>query len=527
MPTTRIPFVDPRPEGGVTTAEPLWARAHAEPARSGLWAFAAAAAGLVAITTLGLVGFDYMDDLAMLYLVAIMLAALVGPWLALLAASLAVLTFNYFFMPPRFALGIGDRHQLATVAIMFGAGLAISTLTTRLRRKERDASDRERRTAALLAFTRDVVAAADVPEIAAAAVRHVEVIVGGAPVVLVAVDQRLALVAGPSPLTAQAREVAEWCFEHGLPAGCGTTTLPGARVTAIPLHAADAVLGVLVLGGSRGAVALDLEQRHTIDALARQAGFAIGRAHLAAEAHEATVRARTEELRSSLLSAVSHDMRTPLAVITGAATSLRDDATRVDPGTRDELLATIVHEARRLERVLQNLLGITRVETGLQPTREWVPVEELCGTALERLVDLLGDRVLTVDVAADLLVPVDPLLFEHVLINLIENAVKHGAPPLHIAARRVDERVELTVRDHGAGLPPDCEARLFDKFFRAPGSRAPGVGLGLAVCRGIVVAHGGTITAETAPGGGAMFRVLVPAATPPIESPLPATMETT
>jgi len=521
--------VQPRPETGVTADTPpsLWARLRAGPARDGLWAFVAAAAGLVAITTLGLVGFGHMDDLAMLYLAAIMLAALVGPWLALLAASLGVLTFNYFFMPPRFALGIGDTHQLATVSIMFGAGLAISTLTTRLRRKERDARDRERRTAALLAFTRDVVAAADVPAIAAAAVRHVEVIQGAAATVLIPVDDRLVLAAGPSPRTAQASDAARWSFEHGLPAGRGTTMLPHAEVTAIPLHAADAVLGVLVLDGSRGIAALDLEQRHTIDALARQAGFAIDRAHLAAEAHEATLRARTEELRSSLLSAVSHDMRTPLAVITGAATSLRDDAARVDPGTRAELLDTIVHEARRLERVLQNLLGITRVETGLQPTREWVPVEELCGTALDRLADLLGERPLTVDVPADLLIPVDPLLFEHVLINLIENAIKHGAPPLHIAARRVGDSVELTVRDHGAGLPPDCEAHVFDKFFRAPGSRAPGVGLGLAVCRGIVVAHGGTITAEAAEGGGARFRVVVPAATPPTDSLPPLTMETT
>ena len=531
MPSRTIPTpsVEARSEADAPAAAPfsVWGRPRAEPAGGGLLAFAPAAAGVVVITTLGLVGFAYVDDLAMLYLVAIMLAALVGPRWALLAALLAVLTFNYFFMTPRFALGIGDRQQLATVDIMFGAGLAISTLTTRLRRKERDARDREKRTAALLAFTRDVVVAADVPEIAAAAVRHVGDILGAAAVVLVREHDRLALAAGPALPVDQASDVAQWSFEHGVPAGRGTTMLPDAEVTAIPLHAADEVLGVLVLGGPRGAPLLDLEQRHTIDALARQAGFAIGRAHLAAEAHEAILRARTEELRSSLLSAVSHDLRTPLAVITGAATSLRDDAERVDAGTRAELLDTIVHEARRLERVLQNLLGITRVETGLQPSREWVPVEELCGTALDRLGDLLGDRTVTVDVASDLLVPVDPLLFEQVLINLIENAIKHGAPPLHIAARRVGDLVELTVSDRGAGLPPGCEARIFDKFFRAPGSRAPGVGLGLAVCRGIVVAHGGTISAEAAPGGGACFRVILPAATPPTDALFPVMLEVT
>ncbi len=518
MLTTTVPH---RPERAPVAA-PASSWALAEPtSRPGLRSFLAAAAGVVAITTLGLVGFDYKPDLAMLYLVAIMLAALVGRSLALLAVSLAVLTFNFFFMAPRFALGIKDVHQLATVGIMVGAGLAISALTTRLRLKERDARDRERRTAALLAFTRDVVAAADVPEIADAAVRHVADILGAAAAVLVPADGQLVRAAGDAPLTARASDVARWSFEHGLPAGHGTTMLSDAHMTAIPLHAGDEVLGVLVLGGAPGVA---VEQRHTIDALARQAGFAIGRVHLAASARAATLRARTEELRSSLLSAVSHDLRTPLAVITGAATSLRDDIGRADPDARAELLETIVQEARRLERVLQNLLNITRVETGLQPTREWVPVEELCGAALDRLADVLGSRAVTVEIAADLLVAVDPVLFEQVLINLVENAIKHGAPPLHIAARHVADHVELTVRDHGAGPPPGCETRVFDKFFRAPGSRAPGVGLGLAVCRGIVEAHGGTITAGTAPGGGALFCVRLPAAAPP-NHPLPAAME--
>lgn len=516
----------PRPAAvspGPASASP-WARAGTS-LRDSRLAFAAAAAGLAATTTLGLVGFDYVTiaDLAMLYLVAIMLAALVGRGLVLVAVPLAVLTLNFVFMPPRFALGITDAHTLATVSIMLGAGLAISALTTVLRRNERHARDRERRTAAMLAFTRDVAAATDIAGIAGVAVHHVEDILGAAAAVLVHADGRLTPMAGSLALTAQELEVARWCLEHGLPAGHGTTTLPRTAVTALPLRTADEIHGVLVVGGAGGARGLDVEQRHLIDALARQAGFAIGRARLAVHAHDATVRARTEELRSSLLSAVSHDLRTPLAVITGAATSLRDDDdARISPAGRTELLDTIVHEAGRLERVLQNLLGITRVETGLQPAREWVPVEELCGTALGRLTAILGDRAVTVDVPGDLLVPVDPVLFEHVLINLLENAVKHGAPPIALAARAVGDQVELSVRDHGGGLSPGSAAHVFEKFFRAPGTRVPGVGLGLAVCRGIVEAHGGTITADTAPGGGARFVVLLPAAEPPTLSPAEA-----
>ncbi len=488
--------------------------AHGEPSsRVDVWAFITAAAVVAAITTLGFVGFAYVTlaDLAMLYLVAIMLAALVGRGLAVVSLSLAVLTLNFVFMPPHFALGIQDAHTLATVSIMLGAGLSISALTIRLRRKEHDARERERRTAALLAFTRDVAAAADTREITRAAVRHVEDILGGTAVVLMRAGDGLHPAAGTLPLADRERAAAQWSLEHGQPAGHGTTTLANTGVTAIPLRSADTTLGVLVVAATPG---FD-EQRHLIDALARQAGFAIGRADLAIEAREATVRARTEELRSSLLSAVSHDLRTPLAVITGAATSLRDEAAHVTPDARAALLDTIVHEAQRLERVLQNLLGITRVETGLQPVREWVPVEELCGTALGRLTALLGARVVTVDIPDDLLVPVDAVLFEHVLINLVENAIKHGAPPLELAARRLGDDIEISLRDHGRGLPPGCEAQLFSKFFRVPGTRVPGVGLGLAVCRGIVEAHGGTITADNAPGGGARFRVRLPAATPP------------
>ncbi|HVV82620.1 MAG TPA: ATP-binding protein, partial [Kofleriaceae bacterium] len=199
---------------------------------------------------------------------------------------------------------------------------------------------------------------------------------------------------------------------------------------------------------------------------------------------------------------MSHDLRTPLAVITGSATSLQEDGGRLPPGMRAELVDTIVGEARRLERVLQNLLGITRVETGLEPAREWVPIDELIGAALERTRDMLGDAAVTVDAPLDLLVPVDPVLFEQVLINLVENAVKYGRPPVEISARRAGDRIELDVRDHGDGLPEGVEERVFDKFFRVPGVHATGVGLGLAICRGIVLAHGGTITAGPARGGG-------------------------
>ena len=476
--------------------------------------YAAAVAVIIAVTGLGLLLFSYssLADITMLYLIAIALASLFGRGPSLLASSLAVAAFNFCFVPPRFTFAVSDARHLLTFAVMFGAGLVISTLTGRLRRQERDAVVRERNTAGLLAFTRDIAAATSAGDVAAVTVRHLEETFPIAASVLIPDPDEagsLTSAAGLMPLASQEQAVARWAFDHGEAAGLGTDTLPGARVLAVPLVAGDTTVGVIAVQARqdprrRGGAALPL-----LETFARQAGLALARVRSAAEAREAAVRAHTEELRSSLLSAVSHDLRTPLAVITGAATTLRDDAERLSPAARAELLGSIVDDAKRLERVLGNLLQLTRVESGLVPAREWIPIEELVGAALTRLEDAIGERPVVIDVPSDLLIPVDPVLFEQVLINLIDNALKHGMPPIELRARRRGAMIELDVRDHGAGVPAGSEKRMFEKFVRA--SSAPGAGLGLAVVRAIVEAHGGTITISTPPGGGAQFRIELPA----------------
>jgi two-component system sensor histidine kinase KdpD len=232
-----------------------------------------------------------------------------------------------------------------------------------------------------------------------------------------------------------------------------------------------------------------------------------------AESRERALRARAEELRSTLLSSVSHDLRTPLAVITGMATSLRDEAV----GAQRESLDTIVGEAQRLSRILTNLLSITKVETGAEPRREWVPLEELVGSALGRLEPELADHPVTV-VASDELAQVDPILFEQLLINLVDNAAKHtpSGSPIEVRASREAKAAIVEVLDRGPGLPPGPADQVFEKFFRGSGKRDGGVGLGLAVCRAVALAHGGSIEAAQRAGGGACFRVRFPdRGTPP------------
>jgi two-component system sensor histidine kinase KdpD len=249
-----------------------------------------------------------------------------------------------------------------------------------------------------------------------------------------------------------------------------------------------------------------------LEALAQQLAGALERALLAEQGKQTELRARTEELRNSLLSSVSHDLRTPLAAIMGSATTLLEGGAPLTPQQTD-LARTVYEEAERLNRLVTNLLAMTRVAGGLQPKKEWVPLEEIVGSALERLGPRLEGRALQSRIPADLpLVPVDPVLIEQVLVNLVENAVRYtpAGTPIDISAARDGEQIQVEVFDHGPGLAAGTEGRVFESFFRGPGVPSGGSGLGLAICRGIVVAHGGAITAANRPEGGASFRFTLP-----------------
>jgi two-component system sensor histidine kinase KdpD len=399
---------------------------------------------------------------------------------------------------------------------MFAIGLVISALALRIRRQERAAVQREQRTVALLALSRELDGALDEGAVARALVKGVRDVFGrGAAVLLTDPAQGLAPAAREGEVALDAAElaVARYAFERDEPAGAGTDSLPGARVRCLPLRSGPESFGALVISadpehGFRG------EDRDLLDAFAREGALVLARSRLLEQAKAAAVRARTEELRSSLLSSVSHDLRTPLAAITGAASALRDEAAATDSHERRELLDTIAEEAGRLERLLANLLDMTRLESGgLEPKREWVPLEEIVGAALERLEGQLVGREIRTDMPAELpLAFGDPLLLEQLVVNLLENAARHtpAGAPIEIRAAAVEGALELEVADRGPGLAPGDETRIFEKFQRGSRAGAGGVGLGLAICRGIATAHGGSIRAENRPGGGALFRLTLP-----------------
>jgi two-component system, OmpR family, sensor histidine kinase KdpD len=486
----------------------------------------AVAVALVAAITVGATfvrAFVPDTEIVMSYLLVIMVAAAtygLGP--ALVAAGLSVVAYDVFFIPPLLRLTVADARHLFTFAMMFIVGIAISGLTGRLRRQGVDARLRERRTASLYALVRELAASTTDDDAAGIASRHAAQAIAGEAVVLLRDGDGTLRVAGESEpgvgLTPAESAVARCAADTGRPAGMGTETHAEAVVVCLPIAAGQAVRGVLALR-PKARAASDVEERGFLEALARQIALTIERIHLAGDARTAALRVRAEETRTSLLSAVSHDLRTPLAAITGAGSALRMEGGRLDRDRRRELIDTICDEAGRMDRLIGNILDMVRLEAGSTAARrEWVPVEEIVGPALARMEDVLAARDVRVDLPDDLpLILVDPVLFEHLLFNLVDNAVKHTPPgvPIDLRAGVARGWIEIEVADRGPGLPPGGEEKVFEKFYRGPSPRGPGMGLGLAISRSIAQIHDGTLRAENRTGGGASFTVRLPIVAPP------------
>lgn len=464
-------------------------------------------------------------NLGMVYLLGVVVAALrCDRRAAAIASLLSVLVFDFFCVPPYLSFAVADPQSLLPFLAMLVVALVISDRTVRIREHAALAVGREARTHALYQLSRDLSGETRLLEVATvAAAKTAETF--GVQAVIFLPDETGQLsfrrrTAEHLPVAGSEESVAQWVFQHAQPAGRGTETLPGAAATYLPLRGAKGCEGVLAVLSPPGRAHFSDEQSDLLEIFAGQIALSLGRARSFAQAGEAELRVQTERLRNSLLSALSHDLRTPLASITGAASTLLEQGPRLEVKTRYELVESIADEAERLSRLVNNLLEMTKLESGtIKLNLEWHPVDEILGAALHRLERILQGREVRVDCAGDLpMARVDDVLIEQVCQNLVENAVKHTAPgtPIDIAVRADGEAVVLEVCDRGAGFAPGEEQKIFDKFYRGKGSPARGAGLGLSICRAIVEAHEGCITARNREGGGAVLRVRLPlGGTPP------------
>ena len=488
--------------------------------------YAVAVSVCVAATALswGLFGRFEATNLVMVYLLGVLVVAYrFGRGPAILASVLSVALFDFLFVPPYYSFAVSDTQYLFTFVVMLVVGLVISGLTASVRLQARVAQYRQIRTEALYTMTRELSRAANMDEVVTIAVRHVSTVFESQAVVLLTTASgTIAYPAAPGiygSFHGAELGVARWAQANRVPAGLGTNTLPGADALYLPLAAAHQIVGVLAVLPSRPDRLMVPEQRHLLETFASQIAAAIERVQLASERLDLARKAETESVRNSLLNAVSHDLRTPLAVLVGASSSLADGSGTLSEDARRELAESIHDEAQRMSVLVNNLLDMARLESGhAEIKRQWSSLEELVGSVLTRFGDTVQGRV-QVALADDLpLINVDPVLIEQVLANLMENAVKYTPPatPIDVAAHQIGGRVMVEVADRGPGIPQGEEAKLFDKFYRLKSESAQsGVGLGLAISKAIIVAHGGTITAMDRPGGGALFRFELPAGKAP------------
>ncbi len=499
-------------ESGPSTAPVQW-RPH-RPWRRYAWS----AALVGAVTLLGVLVHRVVSpvNLVMLYLAAVVAAAIyLGRGPAVLASALGVLAFDFFLVEPRLAFTVADTEYIFTFIGLFVVSLVISSLAARSREQAEAAQSREVQAVALYELSRDLAAASALDDILQVVIRHVGETFGrGGAILLPAGDSLQPRVFSPGfALDENELAVAAWTFRQGQPAGRGTDTLPAAGVRCMPLKTVRGVVGVLGVKPVDPGSYLAPEQRRLLEAFASQAALAIERAELAEEARQAQLLRATEELQRALLNSISHDLRTPLVSITGALTSLEEDGAGLDEATRHSLTVMAREEAERLNRLVGNLLDMTRIEAGaLRAVEEPCDVQEVISAALERLGERLAGRPVTVE-AAPVLAPMDFVLMVQVLVNLLDNALKYspGDAPIEVTAHVAGGTLEIAVADRGFGVPPEDLERIFDKFYRVHRpAEVSGTGLGLAICKGIVEAHCGRIWARNRPGGGTVVTVALP-----------------
>jgi two-component system sensor histidine kinase KdpD len=496
------------------------------------WIAYAASVAAVAVAGFVAYGLDVLTSLdppalSIVFLAAVLYSALTFGLLASIFASLlSVLAYNFFFLPPLYDFTIRDpQNVLALIAFLIVA-IFTSNLAGRTREQARATRRRLKTAAALYDFSRKLAATHALDDLLWAVSHQVASALGAKVVVLMPTEGRIAIRAGYPPddrLDDADWAAANWAWEKGEPAGYGSNTMPNAARLYFPMRTGRGVVGVLGVQIERGKGLLEPEQRRMLEALLDQAAVAIERAMLDREMEESRVLAETDKLRTALLSSLSHDLRTPLTSILGAATTLRSKGGELKGSARDGLLEDIEVEAQRLNQFVGNLLDMTRLEAGaLVLKRDWADLRELVGSAVARARPRLGTRAVEIGIPGDMpLVRVDFTLMQQVLYNVLDNAAKYSPENtvIRIDARREKMDAVIEISDEGIGINPADLERVFDKFYRVSGGdrQVAGTGLGLAICRGIVEAHGGAIRAASpaAQGRGTRITLRLPVESQP------------
>ncbi|MES0035534.1 sensor histidine kinase KdpD [Mesorhizobium sp. M0046] len=472
-------------------------------------------------------------NLAIVFLLAVLTSAVTGGlWPALYACVVSALAFNYFFLEPRYTLTIRDPESIVALAVFLVVAVIASNLTARVQRQAIAASSRARATEDIYQFSKKLAGAGTLDDVLWATAFQIALMLKLRVVLLLPEDGTIAVKAGypPDDTLAEADiAAARWAWEHNRAAGRGADTLPGAKRLYLPLRTGRTAVGVVGLDNDKQGPLLTPEQQRLLDALADQAAVAIERIQLVADVDRAKLAAEADRLRSALLTSISHDLKTPLAAIMGAAGTLREFEAALPEQDRAELLSTVLDESERLNRFIANLLDMTKIESGtMQPNYAFHYVGDIVGSALHRARKIVGEHKTDIDIPSDLpMLRLDPVLFEQVLFNLLDNAAKYAPPGSTIRLQAWADHgfVILQIMDEGPGIPPADLERVFDTFYRVrKGDQVrAGTGLGLSICRGFIEAMGGTISAANRTDrSGAVFTIrmqVVPAELPNLGEP--------
>jgi two-component system sensor histidine kinase KdpD len=469
-----------------------------------------------------------VQNLALVFLMAVLAASVQGGLGAgLFASLLGTLSFNFFFLEPRYNFTVRDPESIVALFFYLGVAVVASNLTAAVQRQAAAARQRARTTEDLYLFSKKLAGTGTLDDVLWATAFQIASMLKVRVVILLPEGSSVAVKAGYPPddtLVDADIAAAKWAWEHNRPAGRGADTLPGAKRLYLPLRTGREAVGVIGLDNDRQGPILTPEQQRLFDALSDQAALAIERVQLVSDVDKAKLAVETDRLRSALLTSISHDLKTPLAAIMGSADTLKGLGTQLDEEARRELLSTVIDESERLNRFIANLLDMTRLGAGaMEPNYAWHFAGDIVGTALSRAGKIVSHHKVEVHIPETLpMLRVDPVLFEQVLFNLIDNAAKYAQEDtlIEIRGRQDGNALLLSVVDEGPGIPPDDVERIFDSFYRVrKGDHVrAGTGLGLSICRGFVEAMGGTITAANRTDRfGAIFTIRMPV---PAEMPV-------